>query len=382
MIITANGGAMLSRLAQARAERGWKKARLLHELRAAAARRNETLPKDESLGRTVAAWENQGRAVGDFYRELLCEVYGQSAADLGIAETPAPAPQPQIDCTATATIPQFSKLDSGLVGLLRGQTQSIRLLDRRLGGQSIFEQARAHVDNVERLVRYALPGGHRDAAAAELSQAAALAGWQALDLGNLGEAWRLHEIATAAARESGDGAGLAYARAQQAYVLLDSDRSADAHSLIIAARERLDGPVPNSLVAWLHAAEGEALAALGDRDAAFRALDAADAELPDHADDALPYLMLDAGHLARWRGHCLARLGETSAIDDLDNALDAMGEGNYGRAEVSLRVDLALAHKARGDRTESHLHAQRAADLAGRTGSARQRRRIDELLSA
>ncbi|GAY08715.1 putative C1 regulatory protein [Pseudonocardia sp. N23] len=281
-----------------------------------------------------------------------------------------------------AAIPQFSRLDPGLVELLRGQTQSIRLLDRRLGGQSIFQQARAHVDNVEQLVRYALPGDHRDAAAGELSQAAALAGWQALDLGDLGEAWRLHEIATAAARESGDVAALAYARAQQAYVLLDGDRPADAHTLILAARERLDGPAPRHLLAWLHAAEGEALAALGLRDAALRALDTSDAALPDDVDDALPYLMLDAGHLTRWRGHCLARLGETSAIEDLVTALDAMGEGNYGRAEVSLRVDLALAHSARGDLTESQRHAQRAAELAGRTGSARQRRRIAELLTA
>lgn len=90
--------------------------------------------------------------------------------------------------------------------------------------------------------------------------------------------------------------------------------------------------------------------------------------------------MLDAGHLARWRGNCLARLGETSAIDSLMSALGTMGEGQYGRAEVSLRVDLALALRARGDVVESQLHAARAADLAGRTGSQRQRRRIAQLL--
>ncbi|GAA4886376.1 hypothetical protein ACFQ34_21565 [Pseudonocardia benzenivorans] len=364
---------MLNRLAEARADRGWKKARLLHELRAAAARRGENLPKDESLGRRVAVWENQGGAVGDFYRELLCEVYERSAAELGLVEPTAPV---------AVAIPQFSKVDSGLVALLRGQTQSIRLLDRRLGGPAIFRQARAHVDSVEQLVRYALPGDQRDAAAGELSEAAALAGWQALDLGNLDEAWQLHEIATAAARESGDVAALAYARAQQAYVLLDSGQPADAHMLIAAARERVDGPVPPGLRAWLHAAEGEALAALGQRGAALRALDLADAALPDQLDDTLPYVMLDAGHLARWRGNCAARLGETSAIDDLTAALGAMGEGKYGRAEVSLRVDLAIAHAAHGDLTQSQQHARRAADLAGRTGSARQRRRIDELLSA
>jgi hypothetical protein len=59
-----------------------------------------------------------------------------------------------------------------------------------------------------------------------------------------------------------------------------------------------------------------------------------------------------------------------------------MGEGQYGRAEVGLRVDLALAFAARGDVGDSQAHARRAAELAGRTGSVRQRRRIAQLLAA
>jgi hypothetical protein len=134
---------------------------------------------------------------------------------------------------------------------------------------------------------------------------------------------------------------------------------------------------------WLYAAEGEALATLGLRDGALRALDGASAALPSAgvADD-LPYVMLDADHLARWRGHCLARLGEPSAIEDLTSALSAMGEGSFGRAEASLRVDLALAFQARGDATQARTQARRAGEVAGRSGSRRQRQRIAELLSA
>lgn len=266
--------------------------------------------------------------------------------------------------------------------LLRNQTQSIRLLDRRLGGEAIFRQTVAHVEQIESLVRYALPGEQREAAADELGQAAALAGWQALDSGRLDEAWRLLETATAAARESGCLGGLAYARAQQAFVLLDAGRPADAHALIATTRAEAGTAVPSALAAWLLAAEGEALAHLGDRDCALRVLDSATDVLPDAGEQELPYVMLDAGHLARWRGHCLARLGEASAIEELAAALLAMGEGHYGRAEVSLRVDLALAFRARGDINEAHLHARRASELAGRTGSKRQRRRIKDLLVA
>jgi tetratricopeptide (TPR) repeat protein len=375
---------MGNHLARLRRERDWKQSTLILKLRDAATRRGKTLVGDESLKRRIAGWENQHKPVSDFYRELLCEVYGLTAVELGLAAEPAPPPPaPSLVVPELAERITFSRLDGSLVELLHAQTQNIRMLDRRLGGATIYRQAAAHVETLDSLVRYALPGAHREAAADELSQAAALGGWQALDMGLTADAWRLHEIAVAAGRESGETAALAYARAQQAYILLDAGELDPALALIKSGQTHAGRRVSPVLRAWLHAAEGEALAALGRRDAALRALDAATTVLPHNAqDDALPYLMLDAGHLARWRGHCLARLGDGDAIDDLTSALGSMGEGRYGRAEVSLRVDLALAFHARGDVTESRTHARRAADLAGRTGSERQRRRIAELLSA
>lgn len=369
---------MGNRLAQVRVERGWTKDQLIHELRRAGARRKKRLVSSESISRRIAVWENQGGAVSDYYRELLCDAYGMSAVDLGIVELPAePAPE-TVELIERLAL---STLDSGLVELLRAHTQSIRMLDRRLGGATIYKQTTAHVEQIEQLVRYALPGADREAAADELGQAAALGGWQALDMGRLDEAWRLHEVATAAARESGQPAGLAYARAQQGYVLLDAHRAADARTVIQHAQQQFGSSVPGVLRAWLHAAEGEAHAAEGNRDHTLRALDSAAQELASGpADDSLPFVMLNESHLARWRGHCLARLGEEQAIDDLTSALDGMGEGRFGRAETGLRVDLALAFQARGDVSESQQHARRAADLAGRTGSERQRRRIANLL--
>ncbi len=373
---------MANRLAQVRAERGWKKARLVRELRTAAARRNEALPKDESLGRRIAVWENQDGAVGAFYCDLLCEVYGLPAAELGLIEPPAAAdPTPALGELHERLT--FARLDAGLVGLLRDQTQSLRLLDRRLGAVSLFRQTTAHAEQIQDLIRFALPDSSRAAAADELGQAASLAGWQALDMGRLAEAWRLYETAKSAAREGGRTAVLGYVRAEQAYVLLDAGRNADALSLVRDVRQRDGSALPPVLRAWVQAAEGEVLAALGDRDSALRALDAAADDLPAQAADPdLPFLMLDSGHLARWRGHCLARLGEETAIESLTAALGTMADGQYGRAEAGLRVDLAIAFKARGDTTEARVHAQRAADLAGRTGSQRQRRRIGQLLAA
>lgn len=374
---------MGNQLGRVRAERGWSQTQLIGRMRVAGQREGKKLPSDASVKRRIAGWENQGKPVSDFYGSLLCQVYGMSAHELGIAELPAPPSPSPLVVPELAERLTFSRLDVGLVELLRAQTQNIRMLDRRLGGATIYQQAAAHVDTLDELVRYALPGVHREAAADELSQAAALGGWQALDMGRVTDAWRLHELAVAAGRESGQVTALAYARAQQAYILLDAGELDAALTLVQAGQQHAGARVSPVLRAWLHAAEGEVLAALGKRDAVLRALDAATDTLPANAqDDRLPYLMLDAGHLARWRGHCLARLGDGGAIDDLTSALDTMGEGRYGRAEVSLRVDLALAFNARGDTHESRAHARRAAELAGRTGSERQRRRIAELLTA
>ncbi len=88
-----------------------------------------------------------------------------------------------------------------------------------------------------------------------------------------------------------------------------------------------------------------------------------------------PYVALDTVHLARWRGHALARFGDADAVEVLTDALDKL-DCSFARAETSLRVDLAIALAARGERDEARDHAERAGTLATQLGSARQDRRL------
>lgn len=104
-----------------------------------------------------------------------------------------------------------------------------------------------------------------------------------------------------------------------------------------------------------------------------------EANSADDSDPELPFLALNSTYLARWRGHCLARLGADEAVNDLNSALDGLAGGHFRRAEAGLRVDLALALKARGEEDGARTHAKRAEELAGNTGSARQRARIEKL---
>ncbi len=68
----------------------------------------------------------QGGVVDDLYRDLLCDVYQLSALELGLVEPPitpdSAPPMPELVERLT-----FGRLDAGLIELLRGQTQHLRL---------------------------------------------------------------------------------------------------------------------------------------------------------------------------------------------------------------------------------------------------------------
>jgi hypothetical protein len=270
-------------------------------------------------------------------------------------------------------------VDATTAALLHEQTDTIRILDRSLGAPAVTDHLHGHLRSVDALLTYGPLPSARPPLARVLGDAAALAGWQALDAGATHRAWQLFERATAAARESGDTALLAFAHAEQAYVLADLGDPGQARTLVAEVHATHRHRIPARLRAWLYAAEADMSAAMGDGAACRRALDRAQHAIPDHDHDPdLPFLSLNAAHLHRWCGHCLARLGDPAAIDALTRALTTMDTA-FTRAEAGLRCDLALALSLRGDLDAARSHATRACELATRTGSTRQRRRLDTL---
>jgi tetratricopeptide (TPR) repeat protein len=365
-------------------QRGWSRTRLVHEMRTAARQqRLGELPAEDSLKRMIRMWANGSRGLSEFHAGLLTSVFGIPFA-FGNQEPPPPAPlgdEGQAAEVRARVERSRASVDAGLVDLLELQTDGLRSLDRRLGAVQLLAQSSAHVEQITSLLRYSLPGGVRAQLAAAGAEAAALAGWQALDLGRPDDAWHLHEVARAAAQDSEDPAVLAHVTAQQAYVLLDLDRPDDAVALIRHARHRLNDDAPTTLRAWVWAAEAEALAAAGDEPGCRHALDQAAGLVEAGDGQTLPYLFLDAVHLARWRGHCLARLGSQEAIIDLRDSLDGL-DPSFTRAEAGLHIDLALAYAQAGEQDVAQHEAERAAHLADATASERQRARIRRLRDA
>ena len=270
-------------------------------------------------------------------------------------------------------------IDTSIIAILQEETNTIRLLDRRLGAPAVAAKLEAHITHVAISLRHSLDPSRRQQLAAVLADAAALAGWQAIDMGRLPAAWRHFETATSAAREADDNCLLAFAAGEQAYVLMDLGQAAEGLDKVRAVYDQTCAAIPHQVRGWLRAAEGEMAAATGRNGDCHRALDQASTEL-DHgpSGEDLPYLALNSAHLARWRGNCLVHFGDPSTIADLTTALAGM-DATFTRAEAGLRCDLAAALHVSGEREEARRHLARAAELAQLTGSARQRRRIAHL---
>jgi tetratricopeptide (TPR) repeat protein len=271
------------------------------------------------------------------------------------------------------------RVDNSILALLNSQLHAIRMLDRQLGARLTLDEVDVKIRQVTLLLSYSLTPATRQQLAAILAELCTLAGWQTLDLGRLDESWRRYERAKEAANESGDREFKAHAAAEQAFALLDLGETRAATNLLAATHAEARKTTSRLLQAWLAAAYGEALAASGEHSVSLQAFDQALRLLPTEAEDTVgPYVVLDEVHLARWRGHALARIGHTEATEVLTTALRSL-DSTFTRAETSLRVDLATSLFQENEHRLAKGQLADARSLADAIGSNRQLRRIDRV---
>lgn len=366
-----------TKLQGVRRELGYPAATVLRLLAERARANGVGIMTSTSLKTKLSRWENGHEAVGlPEYRRLFREIYGRTSAELGFPDDEA-ATNAADDLRARLAAAR--SVDAGTVTAFRSMIEHTRRLDRQFGGLSQLDQLRTQISEVEQLLMYAPADGHRAALAGALTEASALAGWLALDRDDHDQAWRHHERAKQAAREAGSPLLLAHATAQQAFVLVGLDGAESAAAQAAHARTLADDG-PSLMRAWLAAAHGETLAAMGDRDGALHAFDEAQAVLPaDPVDPALPFLFLGGSHLDRWRGNALAQVGDAEALDQLMGAL-AQLPASWVRARCGLLVDLSYAHAAAGEHEAAIARAREARAIARQINSDRQARRLDRLI--
>lgn len=373
----------MSRLRLAREARGWSQARLVHEIERRRAAMGMSTATRASLKVYVSEWENERRSIGDEYRSVLRSIFGLTNGELFGTQVPVTAPVLDSAYSALADRIETSKsVDVGMVDTLMQQTELFRSMDRQIGAPAIADQMHAHVETLENALAYAVLPSSRKPVAKALSSASTLAGWQALDVGAVDRAWRHYELARRSAVEAESPALIAHAMGEQAYVLVDAGKPELAYELIREAASLAKRKAPARLLTWLYSAEAELAAVLGEMSAGHSALDRAAGVLPvgpQMRDQEVPGVFLNEAHLTRWRGNVHALMGEPSAVGELHAALDGM-DGTFTRAEAGLRIDLAQAYLARGDLGEAERQARQARMLASKTGSLRNRRKLDRLI--
>lgn len=366
-----------TRLQAVRLALGYSQARTLRLLTERAGKRGVPIAAPLSLQTMLSRWENgQKEVIDPNYRMLFREIYGRTNEELGFL------PEPE-DASAVELRERLSvarSIDRATIELFRRQVDDVRQLDRRFGAMPLLDRLNGQIAQIDRMLRYSGASTDRAALAEVLADAAMLAGWEALDRGSLDLAWKQHEIAKSAAREAGSAAMLAYATGQQAFILIELDMFTEAVQLLKHAESIGRGKTAELLRTWLAAARGEGLAAHGQAEDALRAFDTANALLPADPNDAdLPFLMLNPGHLARWRGHALSRLRDRRAVSELETILNGLNP-TTARARAGTLVDLAFAQAAVGNRDAAVTYAWEARQLASQIGSERQKRRLARLL--
>ncbi|MGW6058438.1 XRE family transcriptional regulator [Streptomyces sp. NPDC055189] len=329
----------------------------------------------------VSEWENGKRTISDRYAAVLRQLLGITDAEL--RDSPLVIAPSMTDGyeDLLSRIDSAHSVAESMVKTFNDQTELLRTMDRQMGAAGLVDQVTGHLAALEDALNFAvLPSARRPVALA-LAGASTMAAWQAIDSGAVERAWKYYEVAKRAARDAEAPMYLAHAMGEQAYVLCEAGRPALGLELVRDAQRVLGQGGSPRLWAWLYAAEAELCAYAGMPVDCRRALDAAAASIPPGSGDRDPDMLsifLNDGHLARWRGNVLGLLGDADAITSLYGALEVV-DPTFVRAQAGLHTDLAQAHLARAEYDDANTNLRKARLLASRTGSVRQRRRIDLL---
>lgn len=363
-------------LRAARVQRGWSQSDAAREIVELGRRRGAPVAAAASLKTLLSRWENGHVVPEPQYRELLAELFGRTAAELGI--DPHARSEGPVEGAARlrAALAEAAAVDDTAVSLWREQLAVARRLDDELGAAGAGGLVRVQMEQLDRTLAHTLTPTVRGAVGAVLAGAASLAGAQALDAGEPDRAWEAYLRARSAAAVAHQQVAAATALAGLAAVLVDVAEPDSALTLL--GDEPPEGP-PGATARWA-AAVGLARAASGQASAAQAAFGRAEQATlaagtgqggpagvrPDlFWPSTVDCELLD---LRRRKGHALALLGDPSAAGPLAGALAAEPPSTRHRAE--LHADLAVTLSAR-DPDAAADHARQARALAIRIGSKR-----------
>ena len=156
-----------------------------------------------------------------------------------------------------------STIDEAGLAELEARTAALHQLETTVPARQLFRHLTDHLNALTDILGASVaPATHRRLVVA-IGETAVLGGWMAWDQGDQARAERMYRVAMTAAREAGDDAIAACARAYMSYAAGAQGDARQAQALLSAARQEVDPASLPATHAWLAAREAEELA---DRD--------------------------------------------------------------------------------------------------------------------
>jgi transcriptional regulator with XRE-family HTH domain/tetratricopeptide (TPR) repeat protein len=397
------------RLRELRSELGWTQQEMAERLAHLAWMQNgERVGVNADM---VAKWERGAKGISPRYRELLCRLFGVTADQLGLKNTPAAGRihsrtddqslvamldnaaglLDQLGAAGTALAPHmlhawkdtvttrrtmFGLLDPGAtdpVGRARAATATVADLEHlaeryhdlyeTADPAALLTSVSAHVDMAQDALHQDLGTEERRRRLHNLAEVAILAGQlSAGDLGNAMSARAYYHLALDHAREAADAQLTAIAHGHAAQLAASDGMSMAALDHLTAARNHA-ASTP-AVASWLASIEATIQADQGDHAAAREALDCARAALDQPGRRSVPawfcWCMTDLGAA---RGHALLQAGDHNGARETLTAALNQPRQTPRRQRVLILIDLATVELNSGDLPNACTHATQAATL-------------------
>ncbi len=235
-------------------------------------------------------------------------------------------------------------VDKPTAGELEKSTGELFTAEEHMPARLLAARLTSHLDNITTVLPRA--GEHERALTIAAGETAALAGWLYWDLGDHETAACYYSTASLAGRRAGHGAVNALVLGYASYGV----NSEKAREMLTAAQEHVRGQGYATARAWLCAREAEEAAAMGDQEAAVRALDRATTAFDYAAPGGEQAWMSFFGQarLNSFRVATYARLRHPELTSAADDALASL-DGVDTKVRVAVLGDVATGYLTAGD---------------------------------
>lgn len=265
------------------------------------------------------------------------------------------------------------RVDTATAEQLIARTAEMFTTEEHLPARLLAVRLASHLETLTSLIPHA--GEHRRALTVAAGETAALAGWAAYDTGDHAVTRHYYETAAMAGREAGHPPVVALAMGYASYAV-PADQ---ARGMLAAAQDQVRGPGYATARSWLAAREAEEAAAMGDRDAAVRALDRAATTFDYGQPGELAWTSffrqarLDSCTLAAY-----TQIQHPDLADTAELALAHLGDDD-SKIRLAVLHDVARAYVAAGELEQGAQVGRRFLEAAVETPTTMGRQRMTAL---